>query len=61
MHAAAVPDADATTLKRPEESAREMAEAIAAALPKRDAEQAGSEAAREFVGAAAPGPGGATL
>jgi NAD(P)-dependent dehydrogenase (short-subunit alcohol dehydrogenase family) len=32
MHAAAVPDADPSTLKRPEQSARELAEAIAAAL-----------------------------
>ena len=34
MHAAAIPDADPATLKRPEESAREMAEAIAQALPQ---------------------------
>jgi NAD(P)-dependent dehydrogenase (short-subunit alcohol dehydrogenase family) len=33
MHAAAIPDADPATLKRPEQSAREFAEAIAAALP----------------------------
>ena len=33
MHAAAVPDADPATLKRPEQAARELADAIAAALP----------------------------
>jgi NAD(P)-dependent dehydrogenase (short-subunit alcohol dehydrogenase family) len=33
MHAAAIPDADPSTLKRPEVAARELAEAIAAALP----------------------------
>jgi NAD(P)-dependent dehydrogenase (short-subunit alcohol dehydrogenase family) len=33
MHAAAVPDADPATLKRPEDSAAELADAIAAALP----------------------------
>ena len=32
MHAAAVPDADPATLKRPEQAARELADAIAAAL-----------------------------
>lgn len=32
LHAAAVPDADTTTLKRPETAAREMVEAIGAAL-----------------------------
>jgi hypothetical protein len=32
MHAAAVPDADRTSLKRPEVAARELVEAIAAAL-----------------------------
>lgn len=34
MHAAAIPDADPATLKRPEESARELIEAIEAALPQ---------------------------
>ena len=34
MHAAAIPDADPTTLKRPEQSAREFADAIADALPR---------------------------
>jgi len=33
LHAAAVPDADPSTLKRPEQSAAELAEAITAALP----------------------------
>jgi NAD(P)-dependent dehydrogenase (short-subunit alcohol dehydrogenase family) len=37
MHAAAVPDADPSTLKRPEQAARELADAIAAALPGRGA------------------------
>ena len=34
MHAAALPDADRSTLKRPEQSAHEFAGAIAAALPQ---------------------------
>jgi NAD(P)-dependent dehydrogenase (short-subunit alcohol dehydrogenase family) len=34
MHAAAVPDADRGALKRPEDAARELAGAIAAALPR---------------------------
>jgi NAD(P)-dependent dehydrogenase (short-subunit alcohol dehydrogenase family) len=33
LHAAAVPDADPATLRRPEDAARELADAIAAALP----------------------------
>ena len=33
LHAAAVPDADPATLKRPETAARELADAIGAALP----------------------------
>jgi len=33
LHALAVPDADPATLKRPEDAARELAEAIAGALP----------------------------
>lgn len=37
MHAAALPDADPSTLKRPEEAARELADAIAAALSRRGA------------------------
>ena len=35
LHALAVPDADPATLKRPETSAREFADAIEAALPER--------------------------
>jgi NAD(P)-dependent dehydrogenase (short-subunit alcohol dehydrogenase family) len=35
LHAAAVPDADRDALKRPEDAARELAGAIAAALPGR--------------------------
>jgi hypothetical protein len=35
MHALAVPDADPATLKRPQVAARELAGAIAAALPVR--------------------------
>ena len=35
LHALAVPDADPATLKRPETAARELADAIAAALPHR--------------------------
>jgi NAD(P)-dependent dehydrogenase (short-subunit alcohol dehydrogenase family) len=34
MHAAAIPDADPATLKRPEQAARELIEAIEAALPQ---------------------------
>jgi len=34
MHAAAIPDADPATLKRPEQSARELADAIAEVLPQ---------------------------
>jgi NAD(P)-dependent dehydrogenase (short-subunit alcohol dehydrogenase family) len=37
MHAAAVPDADPSTLKRPEQSARELADAVAQALGRRAA------------------------
>ena len=37
MHAAAIPDADPATLKRPEQSAHELAEAVAAVLSKVDA------------------------
>jgi NAD(P)-dependent dehydrogenase (short-subunit alcohol dehydrogenase family) len=38
MHAAAIPDADTSTLKRPADAARELADAIAAALPTRTTE-----------------------
>ena len=37
MHALAVPDADRSALKRPETAARELAQAIDAALPRRSA------------------------
>ena len=40
MHAAAVPGADTSTLKRPEQAARELISAVAAALPRRDAHDA---------------------
>src|ERR1044072_1531396 len=39
MHAAAVPDADPSTLKRPEQAARELADAIAAALSSSSEEE----------------------
>jgi NAD(P)-dependent dehydrogenase (short-subunit alcohol dehydrogenase family) len=39
MHAAAIPDADPATLKRPEQSAHELAEAIAAVLPSVNASE----------------------
>jgi NAD(P)-dependent dehydrogenase (short-subunit alcohol dehydrogenase family) len=42
MHAAAIPDADPAALKRPEQAARELVEAIAAALPVRGADGATS-------------------
>jgi hypothetical protein len=35
LHAAAVPDADRSTLKRPEVAARELADAVAAVLSRR--------------------------
>jgi NAD(P)-dependent dehydrogenase (short-subunit alcohol dehydrogenase family) len=50
MHAAAIPDADPATLKRPEDAARELLAAIAASLPKRDASNM-PEAALELEGA----------
>jgi NAD(P)-dependent dehydrogenase (short-subunit alcohol dehydrogenase family) len=40
LHALAVPDADPSTLKRPEAAARELADAIAAALPPHDSSAA---------------------
>src|SRR4051812_37558854 len=48
MHAAAIPDADPSTLKRPEQAARELADAIAAALPGR-----GAQSVREQEGVTA--------
>jgi NAD(P)-dependent dehydrogenase (short-subunit alcohol dehydrogenase family) len=44
MHAAAIPDADPSTLKRPEQAARELAESIAAALPQSVHELEGANA-----------------
>ena len=44
LHAAAVPDADPATLKRPEAAARELADAIAAALPPRNVHAAYTQA-----------------
>jgi NAD(P)-dependent dehydrogenase (short-subunit alcohol dehydrogenase family) len=51
MHAAAMPDADPATLKRPETSASELADAIAAALPKHSASSRLSTAIYAFQGA----------
>jgi NAD(P)-dependent dehydrogenase (short-subunit alcohol dehydrogenase family) len=42
MHAAAVPDADRSTLKRPDVAAREIADEIAAALPIRSTQPSGA-------------------
>ena len=53
MHAAAVPDADTSTLKRPEQAARELAEAIAAALPGNAAHAAPRPSTQELEGATA--------
>jgi NAD(P)-dependent dehydrogenase (short-subunit alcohol dehydrogenase family) len=51
LHALAVPDADRATLKRPETAARELADAIAAALPdgisRTDCSQLVKECSRE--------------
>jgi NAD(P)-dependent dehydrogenase (short-subunit alcohol dehydrogenase family) len=43
LHATAVPDADPATLKRPEEAARELADALAAALSREAVSAAVSE------------------
>jgi NAD(P)-dependent dehydrogenase (short-subunit alcohol dehydrogenase family) len=51
MHAAAMPDADPATLKRPEQAARELADAIAAALPIRVTASAPSIVVPELEGA----------
>jgi NAD(P)-dependent dehydrogenase (short-subunit alcohol dehydrogenase family) len=48
LHALAVPDADPATLKRPETAARELADAIAAALPPRPAQVAQASAVEEI-------------
>jgi NAD(P)-dependent dehydrogenase (short-subunit alcohol dehydrogenase family) len=50
MHAAAVPDADPATLKRPADAARELADAIAEALTRRGASVAPSTTAAELEG-----------
>jgi NAD(P)-dependent dehydrogenase (short-subunit alcohol dehydrogenase family) len=50
MHAAAIPDADPSTLKRPEQAARELADAIADALPARTARVATSPSTEEVEG-----------
>ena len=52
MHAAAIPDADPSALKRPEQAARELIEAIKAALPARDARAAAAPPALLPEGAA---------
>jgi NAD(P)-dependent dehydrogenase (short-subunit alcohol dehydrogenase family) len=46
FHAAAVPDADRSALKRPETAARELADAIAAALSRRTASSGLQEVSR---------------
>lgn len=60
MHAAAIPDADTSTLKRPEDSARELADAIAAALPPRAASsQSVDESIQESIQESTEEPEGA--
>jgi NAD(P)-dependent dehydrogenase (short-subunit alcohol dehydrogenase family) len=51
MHAAALPDADPATLKRPEQAAHELADAIATALSGRCASSASSTIVPELEGA----------
>lgn len=51
MHAAAIPDADPSTLKAPEQAARELADAIASALPLRAAHDAQVQSVQEQEGA----------
>ncbi|HWT03011.1 MAG TPA: SDR family oxidoreductase [Pyrinomonadaceae bacterium] len=51
MYAAAIPGADPSTLKRPEDAAREVLAAIAASLPKRDSSGAREAASLELEGA----------
>lgn len=51
MHAAAMPDADPATLKRPEQAARELADAIAAALSGRGTASAPATIVPELEGA----------
>jgi NAD(P)-dependent dehydrogenase (short-subunit alcohol dehydrogenase family) len=50
LHAIAVPDADPATLKRPETAARELTDAIVAALPSRLASRLGPVAIGEISG-----------
>jgi hypothetical protein len=50
LHAAAVPDADRSTLKRPEVAAHELADAVAAVLSRRASESdLGSNSDSEVV------------
>lgn len=49
MHAAAIPDADPSTLKRPEQAALELADAIADALTRRGEPDAASSSTQESV------------
>ena len=51
MHAAAIPDADLSTLKRPEDSARELVDAIAATLTTRNQSFAPAKTVSGFEGA----------
>jgi NAD(P)-dependent dehydrogenase (short-subunit alcohol dehydrogenase family) len=51
MHAAAIPDADPSTLKRPEQAARELADAIADALPTRATHDAHVQSVQQPEGA----------
>ena len=44
LHALAIPDADPSTLKRPEDSAAEIIETMLAALPSRATHSAGAHA-----------------
>ena len=49
LHASAVPDADPTTLKRPDDAARELADAIVAACPDLDPAPRHAEAVAGFA------------
>ncbi len=51
MHAAAIPDADPSTLKRPADSARELVDAIAATLTTRNKSFAPAKTVSGFEGA----------
>jgi hypothetical protein len=52
LHAAAVPEGDPATLKRPEAAARELADVIGAALPGRGGPAARPEASATSEGEA---------